>query len=186
MVPIALLAFFLATYVCIMYLPPWTLSVLAVIAFIGFKMLIRQMFMMPFKLKSSYLRGAALQVHSIEKTTAPPREKTAGDEAPAPSDYYWADITIAPRPTATKMTAWDPSDLILVKPGKDPMQNEDGDSEGGIIEQLEIFDGTAFKTEEGMKYPDAQRMRLLLAVPPKTQSVVLHYYFENLGTLSLG
>ena len=42
-----------------------TLSVLAVIAFIGFKMLIRQMMMMPFKLKSGYLRGATLQVRGL-------------------------------------------------------------------------------------------------------------------------
>src|SRR4051812_27521191 len=112
---IALLALFVAAYVCIMYLPWWTLSVLAVVAFIGFKMLIRQMMLMPFKLKSSRLRGATMQVHSIEKTTAPGGQETSGD-------YYWADVTITPPPLAAGgFQLWEPGDLILVKPGKDPM-----------------------------------------------------------------
>ena len=200
MIKLILLLFIALIIVAVKFLPWWALIIAAVVAIIGFKYFVRYLFLMPFKMKGAALHGATLTVHSIAPATKPVKDakKTADGEAAQedsddaadetsalPREYYTAEITIAPKPGAGgKFTHWEPGELLLSTPGKNPM--DDSDSEDvGEVHSLEVFENGAYKTDEGMKYPDAQRLRMLLAVQPALKDVQLNYYFETLGTLKL-
>ncbi|HYF51246.1 MAG TPA: hypothetical protein VEJ63_17660 [Planctomycetota bacterium] len=194
MIKLLLLLFIALVIVAVKFLPWYALIAIALLAIICFKYFVRYLFLMPFKMKSAALHGATLQVHSVTPTAKPQKEKSedgdeddSEEEAPdQPRDYFVTELTITPKAGADgKFTHWEPGELLLSVPGKNPMDETESSDDIGEIGKLEVFEDGAFKVDEGMKYPDAQRLRMVLGVKPGLREVQLNYYFETLGTIKL-
>jgi len=215
MIKLILLLFIALIIVAVKFLPWWALLIVAVLAIVSFKYFVRWVFLMPFKMKGAVLHGAKLEVHSVQATPKPAKptkaqkEKSDDDEAgeageadeedeedeeddsepdsskpELPRDYYWVEATLTPDSAAGKsFKHWEPGELIVSRPGRNPMDDQSDDV--GELDQLQVFENGVFKPDQGMKYPDAQRLRLLLAVLPELREVQLNYYFETLGSIRL-
>src|SRR5689334_9031069 len=95
----------------------------------------------PFKMKGRVLRGAASEVHAVEKKEnavwrrRPPEEAGSApdddeDEKTAdntPRVYYQVEVTITPEATGGAFQHWDIDDLTLVPFDSKPNPRPDGD-----------------------------------------------------------
>lgn len=152
----------------------------------------------PFKAKGAALRDATVEIHDV-RAAAEPIAPEAGEhedaddsDEPAPEPvpgmrYYWLDATIQPSPSAPgPFSHWEPGELLLVKPGTDPMKDgdDDGDAPCTILRVRVAEDGT-LQDDEGMKYPGRQRLELGIGVHPGVNELQFQYYFETFGRVVL-
>ena len=172
-------------------LPWWALlaafaaAVLAVPAL--FRWALPRLLKAPFRAKGAVLRGAAVRVHSVERTEAPaagsPGEDEAGAAAREPREHYRIEVTITPRAAEGPFTLWAPGELVLV--GPDAKADEPEADDAGEVGALEIEQDGHFLADEGMKYGGPQRLRFVAAAPPGQRRLRFRYYFEIFGDVAL-
>ena len=54
------------------------------------------------------------------------------------------------------------------------------------MRKVEIFSEGAFRSDEGVKAPGPQTLRLTVGVHEGVSKATLRYYFEELGTVDFG
>jgi hypothetical protein len=161
-----------------------------------------------FGMKSSVLRGATMNVHSMRAIPKPPEpaiepesdnETDDDDESNAeeensivastpeepesPKDYVEVDVTITPKDNAADRV-WEPTELILTTEKIKSLADLE-DKEAGTTHSVEVWNGTAFGPDDPGKYPGDQRLKIIFAVTPGMSRVWLHYYNEPIGQLTL-
>lgn len=191
------------------YLPWWgillTLAGEALALYLGFKFafqrLLTAVFMIPFKAKGAVLKGATIEVHSIEAAEAPPalQDESPEDEdedpksesprPPAPPRvYHRLDVTITPRPpTGRGFQFWEPGDLTLM-PAKAEVsfESDDDNDDTADLAEVEVFQDGQFGPNEGTKYFGPQRLRILFGLAPGApERLKFRYYFETFGEFTM-
>jgi len=161
--------------------------------------MIKKFFLSLFSAKSSALREATMQVHSVTAIPMPKLEPAEDhehgeedeahdhehepDEDDGPRNYFQVDVTITPK---GEDRVWEPGEFILTSDRIKSLEElEDGGKELGNTHEVQIWNGTAFGPDEDGKYPGPQRLLLTFAVKPATTKAWLHYYDEPIGTLEL-
>lgn len=182
----------------------WLAALTAAMLYFGEAFVLRKAFgrliEAPFRAKGAVLRDAVAKVHKIEPAEPPSRsanefeaddtddededDEEDREELPADHTYFTVDVTITPQAEGTKFSHWEPLELAIV-PGDAPPANKDDDGEESqaVLHRIEVHDGNEFVEDEGMKYPGAQRLRMLVGVPPALRLAKFRYYFEDFGSL---
>jgi hypothetical protein len=151
-----------------------------------------------FKTKSQVLKGAAVHVHSVELTAKPVDEndaladQTENDEAEAgdvePADdsrYVLIDFTLTPMPGQSKMTHWEPDELMLV-PFDLPNDAKEDDHVSASIVRMRMVDDGGNETEDFDKIVGPGRFKAIFACPNGLRGrVKFRYYFEGFGDVML-
>lgn len=175
--------------------PIWALGLATVsvaIAWVLLHSLARRAAMMPFKAKGRVLRGAKVRLDQAETLPAPDwmadlPEGAEEDDDLEPLYYYRLVITVAPAAPKGVFQLWDPHDLTCVAEGfKATWKAMSGDEEPGFeLENLEIWDGTAFAGQAVGKVPGRRQLRFSVGVSAGTRRLQMLYYFETFGKISL-
>lgn len=100
--------------------------------------------------------------------------------------YVLVDFTLTPRPGASRMQFYDPSEILLVP--HDARVDFDADpTEGGAdVAQLHQLDDAGAPHEVDDKLTGPARLRAVFACPPDLRGrVKFRYYFEAFGDLTL-
>jgi hypothetical protein len=207
---LVLVAVIFGFVLAIKYLDWWVLLALIVAMVVGarygVRLLLRRLFMMPFKAKGAVLRDAAVRIHSIEPAEGPPtkllvrpaRDRTEEDEDLSededvdeepeqdmgPRSYYRVEVTIDPRPKKGGFQHWEPGELLLVRPETDVMKFDE-DDDTCRIDELEVEQDGRFQTDEGWKFVGPARLRMRIGVRPDVRRLTFQYYFEKFGELEL-
>lgn len=149
-----------------------------------------------FEAKSVVLRDASVTVHSVQVAPKPePTEEqneisTADNAATAPTQFYFVDVTIVPKPVdgATPFQCWDCTELELVSFSAPERSVETYSSEAGSEHQCAIHSvvpvdeaGAQGSEDEAGKSDGAQRLRLHVEVPQAWEHLKFQYYFESFG-----
>lgn len=173
----------------------WALVAVAALNVVAGPLLVKRalkaLFMMPFKAKGAVLRGASAVVHSVEPAAAPVREEGDEDdeddeeEPEGARDYFYVDVTVAPRPAEGPFSHWEPGELVLVRPGAKAIPDDEDDGEVGSVGEVLVWDGESFAEDDPGKYQGEQRLRLHVAVVPGTRRAQFRYYFEIFGDVEL-
>src|SRR5262245_14109575 len=103
---------------------PWWGSVLLFVALILvgkwlIKRALKNLLVMPFKMKGAVLHDASAQVHSVTPTSAPTKTDASDEDeekSAEPRRYYALDVTIEPKPATGKFSHWEPGELRLARP----------------------------------------------------------------------
>jgi len=176
-----------ALVAAIRMLPWWGILALFAGLTLGAAVLVRwslpRLLLIPFRAKGAVLRGAVVDLHAIARVEPP----AAGPDEPAerePRDHFRIEVTIAPRPSPGPFRLWEPGELIAAGPDARPGAPRDGETQFDVAE-LEVWEDGRFQADRGMKYGGAQRLRLLVAVPPGRRHLRFRYYLEVFGDLSL-
>ena len=200
-----LLIFLVVVVLAVKFLP-WYILVGIVVAFVlGLpflgKWLLGRLFLMPFKAKGAVLHKAAVAVHALEPTVAPPpqtvrealsyetddEEGDASENEPAkvtlPRNWYRLEVTVTPRPKVGGFQHWEPGELRLIRPQTRVTDATEDDV--CTIEDIEIEENGAYQKDEGFKVQGEQRLRLLLGVQPGIDRLVFQYYFEKFGEVQV-
>ena len=190
-VPVLFIAVIAGIGLAIKYLPWWGLLLAAAGVIVIGKFVIKRLFfrllLKPFQLKGAVLKGAKVEIHSITPAIEPPLKEAASSESPERARYH-LEVTIHPGNANTPFGAWEPGELRLVRPESVLDMNPDTPSDNDDtceIESIEVQEDGAFKPDEGMKFPGAQRLKLLLAVKPGASRLKFRYYFEEFGSVAL-
>lgn len=163
-----------------------------------------------FELKSKVMQGATANVHSVEAAPEPPpriieqdeddeddddEEDEDEDEAdekheePRPLAYYRLDVTITPRMPDGPMKMWDVGDLCVVDAKAPPLSltpdDETDAGEGFHFHEVQIFESGRATPDEQGKYEGAQRLNVLVGVPPELRELKFRYYTEQFGRIIL-
>lgn len=157
-----------------------------------------------FEGKASVLKGAAIIVHSVTPTSKPVRERhndsedeeteesepvDASDAEDVDEDvlddgprcYYEVDMTITPQAEASE-AVWEPGEFLLTcKPISNLGDLDTADA--GAPEKIQVWDGTAFGSDDVGKYPGEQRLKITFALKPGTKTSYLQYYNQTIGQL---
>jgi len=159
-----------------------------------------------FTTKSRVLRGAMCQVHEVRLTTPPVIRRELTGESAGTSDiqdsnnvtptmkttagtrFILIDFTITPRPGQSRMTHYEPSELMLIPfDRKISLEKDPTDSgDAGTLRQIRLVDDAGAETEELDKLTGPARYRAIFECPPTlTGRAKLQYYFETFGDLML-
>lgn len=171
-----------------------------------------------FTTKSRVLHGAGVHVHRVEAVEKPGEDDEpisplieqaaespveahdddndeeatddAEDESADRADYRYVlvEFTLTPRPGQSKMTHYEPSEIMLIpfdqKVAMD--QNRLADGIGAAVESIAVIDESGNETPEFDKLTGKSRLRAVFACPPLlTGRVKFQYYFETFGDLLL-
>jgi len=165
-----------------------------------------------FGMKAGALKGATMNVHSVRIVPKPPEPATEPDEdeesaesrkelgngneseeedkvdsepdePETPKDYVEMDVTITPKGEACN-SIWEPSELMLTSEKIKSLADLE-EKEVGTTHSVEIWNGTAFGSDDPGKYSGEQRLKIIFAVKPGTPQAWLHYYHEPIGQLKL-
>src|SRR5215204_840879 len=104
------------------HLPWWGLlalfAALVVTGKFAIKKLLKQLILVPFKMKGAVLHAATAQIHSVLPSDAPTRvDATAEPEERAvPRRYFALDVTIQPKEATGRFGHWEPGELRLTRP----------------------------------------------------------------------
>jgi hypothetical protein len=180
-----------AVWAAVRFLPWWGLVLALVGGIVAGKWLIGRLFVRllsaPFKLKGAVLRGASIDVHSVEPAQAPPA--ASDDDVPAgPRRYLRVELTVTPSAGMEgPFQLWEPGELRLVKEeSRFDREYAGADEDDQVsIRAVEIQHKGRFQDDEGWKLPGPQRLRLLLAVSPGVERLKFRYYFEEFGRVQL-
>jgi hypothetical protein len=151
-----------------------------------------------FKTKSQVLKGAAVHVHSVEMTDKPvdetdalPDQSDDEDEESADSEpaddvrYFLIDFTLTPMPGSSKMSHWEPDELMLV-PFDLPSDAKEDDHLSASIVRMKMVDEAGNETEDFDKIVGPGRFKSVFACPSTLKGrVKFRYYFESLGDVML-
>jgi hypothetical protein len=208
------LVFIALTVVAFIYLPWWQalIVVLAMILAIvmGVRFLLRNLgkilsdsMLKMFEVKSQVLRGAQVQVNSVQPTTAP--ADTDDEESEAPSeggsatrplrrqvDYFLIDVTIKPAGVQGPMQHWDLDDLRVV-PFDTPaatLQEMAGDDaaesiEGYDLRDVKVMENHQFVADQQGKYEGPRQISAVVGVPSHVRELKFQYYGEQFGHIKL-
>jgi len=171
-----------------------------------------------FATKSRVLRGAMCEVHRVELTAPPVIRRAlpdasddAGDEEdedqPAEPDeqiqdvedepahtpvagerFVLIDFTITPKPGQSRMSHYEPSELLLIPFDRRISLEEDPTSsrESGRLMEIRLVDENGQETEDFDKLPGRARFRAIFACPSTfTGRAKFQYYFESFGDVML-
>ena len=180
---IVLGAFLAGIYFAVKLLPWWALVVGVVALFVVGKLMIgrvlRSLLTLPFKAKGSVLRGAKVQVNTVNSVAG---NAEAGDTR----ERFEVDVTITPDNSEGNFSLWEPGELRLVAPeSKIDIHGDSEEDDVCSIDTVEIEEDGQFKADEGCKYPGAQRIKLGIAVAPGARALKFRYYFEEFGEVRL-
>jgi hypothetical protein len=149
-----------------------------------------------FKTKSQVLKGAAVHIHNVELTEKPVDETGAlpdqtDDEEPGDSEpaddvrYVLIDFTLTPMPGGSKMTHWEPDELMLV-PFDLPNDAKEDDHLSASIVRMKMIDEIGNESEDFDKIVGPGRFKAVFACPNALRGrVKLRYYFEGFGDVVL-
>lgn len=184
----------------IKYLPWWALIAIIVAGALvlpwSFKLGMQQLMLLPFKAKGQVLKAATVQVHNVQPTNMPTLRQDPdmplADFADRRERYHqlkWfiVDVSISPSQQDGDVTfpSWEPSDLMLVPPGKRVKRLESlAENEASEIHDYEIYRGSRFERDMDGKHLGAQRVRLLVGVKPGVQTLQFRYYLELFGEVA--
>src|SRR5262245_2547601 len=195
---VILVVFFLVVVgvVAIIKYLPWWVSVALFAVFVAtakysIRPLLTQLFLLPFKAKGAVLRGATVQVHSVRSVPPPPpssdpseNETPKDDSEAGPRYFYEVDLTVTPKASDGPFQLWGPGELQLVGLKGKPVCDSDDEAETLCsVKNLEVQQEGRFQSDEGMKFPGQQRLKLLAAVRPGVSQLQCRYYFELFGTV---
>ena len=194
----------------VQHLPWWwsaaLIAGLLVIAALLFKVILRALMMIPFRMKGAVLENATAEVHFVTPASAPLPEPPSDDPDLTPEDresmaelgrteqedlagrrFYELDVTITPRPASGRGFAhWEPGELMLVRPGaKADLESLDEEDELCVIKNCEIAQDGQWQSDEVGKYPGPQRLRLLIGVRPGVGRLKFRYYFSLFGNVEI-
>jgi hypothetical protein len=191
-----LLVLIILLILAIKYLPWWALVLLllggGLLLQWGVKFGLQYVMLLPFKAKGQVLKGAAVRVHNIQPTNMPTLRQDNTDLAGFAEKrsryhelkWYTLDVSIAPQQpeSAVPFSAWEPSDLLLVAPGKKVRRLEHlADADACEIHDYEIYQADRFQVDQAGKHLGSQRLRFLVGVQPDTQQLQFRYYLELFG-----
>jgi hypothetical protein len=166
-----------------------------------------------FKTKSQVLHGAQVHIHGVQLTDKPEElsededdqqeeleDQAVGDEDDADDDdyddeepdepdevhrYVLVDFTVTPMPGASKMTHWEPSELMLVPFNLANDAKEDDYASAGVA-RIRMVDAAGNESTDFDKITGPARLKAVFSVPAGLNGrVKLRYYFEGLGDLRL-
>jgi hypothetical protein len=164
-----------------------------------------------FSMKAGVLRGASMTVHSVTPVPKPQpepdvEEELEDDDEPAetadtadvdeadddepdeedePQEYFAVDLTITPD-AKNGQGVWEATEFMLISERISSLAElESGDKELGSVEEVKIWNGSAWGPDDEGKYPGQQRLLMTLAVKPGTSTGWLHYYNEPIGVVQL-
>ncbi len=155
-----------------------------------------------FTQKSSALKGATVEVHSV-RPTAMPDEVREGlsranddaddDEGPPPdyANYQWAEVEMTvfpPADAAGAFTHWDIDGLRLVPidaPKLEFMGDDEEDRPEYELWDVQLVDGGVASEPDGGKLDGPRRLRFTIGVPRGTRLLKVQYFFEQFGRIEL-
>jgi hypothetical protein len=194
-----LVAIVVLAILAIKYLPWWALILLLVVGALalqwGVKAAVKQAMLLPFRLKGQTLKAAQVQVHRVQGIPMPIiiEEGDAAEYADRRARYhqlkwYSVDVSILPAPPdqaqQNPFAAWEPSELLLVKPGstvKDLKDLEGLKITSAAIHDYAIYRSTSFYMDTEGKHLGSQRLKFIVGVPPGTETLQFRYYLELFG-----
>jgi hypothetical protein len=192
-----LIVLIILAVLAIKYLPWWALIILLGGGGLGLQWAVKyglkQAFLLPFKVKGQVLKGATVQVHNVQPTPMPTVKQTTDSHPGAVADqraryhqlkWYTVDVSIAPQPTASAVPfpAWEPSDLVLVVPGKKVKSLESlADEEVSTIHDYEIYQTNRFQSDGEGKHLGSQRLKFIVGIEPEISTLQFRYYLELFG-----
>ena len=168
-----------------------------------------------FMTKSRVLRNAGIHVHRVEATERsadPPRAEAAATEsseasseseieddeqkdededddtlAPADHRFVLVDFTITPKPAQSKMSHWEPGELMLVPFDSKVDPEHDTDSKvSANADRIRLVEESGQETEDFDKIVGPAHLRAVFAIPPALSGrVKFRYYFEQFGDIVL-
>jgi hypothetical protein len=117
---------------------------------------------------------AVATMNPVMKATTKPED---------PKDYAELDVTITPTPNAGN-SVWEPAEFILAS-SKIKSLADIADKEVGSVHSVEVWNGSAFGSDDPGKYPGEQRLKIIFEVKPGSNAAWLYYYNEPIGHLNL-
>lgn len=216
---IGLVAFITVSVFAFIYLIWWQAILLTIAAFVLMNLVVKRLAMRSLKgmmqfatdlvqIKSQVLRGAKIEVHSIQSVFPPAHEIEAvanpdpdeglskeeiAEDVAWVRDLNWLEIdaTIIPDSNAKgAMEHWDLFDLVLVPANAKAvdlfaMAGNDAPSEDVYFSEVRLVEnGQAIEVEEG-KFLGPKRIRFIAGFPPELQEVKFRYYVEQFGLIQL-
>lgn len=163
-----------------------------------------------FETKSSVLRGATVQVHSVhpvevpasvaEQLTALPPAENEDEDTLADAErvraliqdakWYEVEVTIFPANGGqSPMNHWDIDDLRLVPldakklDWKDDAEANQDENELSLHD-LQVVENGVATDPEGSKFAGPQRLRFRVGVPKTLREAKFQYYFEQFGKVT--
>jgi len=147
-----------------------------------------------FDTKSSVLRDAKVDVHTVELTERPaiPVDDDFDDDADEPdpetTKYVLVEATITPGDPTGPMQHWEPGELRLVGFDHDTSLEAlaEGLDDGGDVMLAECVDSDGTADDDFDKVVGEHRLRIVFACPRSmTGRAKLQYYFEGIGDLKI-
>ncbi len=195
-----LIALIILAVLAIKYLPWWALIMLLVGGGLGLQWAVKyglkQAFLIPFKAKGQVLKGATAQVHHVQPTNMPTVKQNADNHPGEIADrraryhqlkWYTVDVSIAPQSIVAAMPfpAWEPSDLVLVVPGKKVKSLESLAADAvSTIHDYEIYQTDRFQSDTEGKHLGSQRLKFLVGIEPDVTTLQFRYYLELFGQVN--
>ena len=177
---------------------------------------IKRFIMGMFRTKSRVLQGARVHIHEVRAVEKPQEreqfveearalpgegepeeadqdqdedEEDEEDEEEADGDHHhvFVDVTITPVGGTSKMSHWDPTELLLV-PYDARISMDDGedatDALSGSVDTIHLIDESGNKIEDFDKLVGPARLQIVFACPMTLHGrAKLRYYFEGIGDL---
>jgi len=216
----ALFVFLVATVAAFVYLPWWQALLASGLTFllviVAGKLLIQsflanigELAKELLTMNGKVLRGATIEVHTIEPTDPPAalsqdltgefdndqdrREFEQELERLRSAKWYRIETTIFPQLRSEgTMTHWDIDDLRLVRSTAKPsaFAETEPDQDAAEAEEFELYDleivmnGTC-ETPETSTFYGPQRLRFKVGVPESVSELTFRYFFEQFGLIRL-
>ncbi len=135
-------------------------------------------------------KGVKAEHEEDEKAAEPDEEKAdegADEEEDAEEEEarerFELELTITPCEGCASRV-WEPGELILTS---EPMSSitDLEEKEVGRTEDVLVWDGSAFISDEESKYPGTLRLKLTISTKSGTSKAWLQYYNETIGPITL-
>lgn len=209
---VVLSLFVTAVVIAVRELPWW--AILGGVVLIGLlgkfliSLLLKRLFLAPFRAKGSVLKGATAVVHDVAIAKPParpvmpefdsgksasselvPEAVTPSDASADPSEHYLLEVTITPAPSGTGFSHWEPGELMLVKPesvlGPDLSETVEEDDALSFLHGIHYQEEGVWKEDDGIKITGSKRLRIHFAVRRGIRRLKFRYYFEDFGAVEL-
>ena len=214
----ALFVFVVGTIAAFVYLEWWQALLVSLAIFLtlvyGAKVYVRRQFRGIRRLaeglfaqKSSALKGATVEVHSVRPVAMPEQvrdrlsrttdadepddEADDPDDAPDYANYQWAEVEMTVFPAASAsgaFTHWDLDGLRLVPvyAPKLDFTGGDGDERAEFeMWDVQLVEGGAAVEPADDKQEGPRRLRFTVGVPRGTRLLKVQYFFEQFGRIEL-
>ncbi len=183
------------------------IPVVALIFLAFLRVILKRLFLIPFKMKGKVLKDATATVHEVSFTGIKEgddekKKDTAGEgveagvmearpkleSAKEQKKYYsyLIDLTIHPSDKAqTSFKYWDPSELMIVPPESKPSFDATAmDDSLGTVMELALFDNGQWQSDFD-KVQGENRIRLKIHLKQPGPACKIRYYFYDVATVAL-